>query len=105
GGVGNIYATEALWFAGIHPARQGQRISSARLEQLATCVRDILMSAIANGGTTLRDFAAPDGALGDYVGRLQVYGREGLPCPRCEKPLQNRVMAKRSTVFCAGCQR
>lgn len=104
-GVGNIYASEALHVAGIRPTRQAQRLTHAECDALANAVTHVLRRAIDEGGTTLKDFVSADGAPGAYATRLAVYGREGEPCLRCEAPIRRRVMAGRSTFWCAGCQR
>jgi len=104
-GVGNIYASEALFAAGIHPARAAQRISLARYQSLAAAIRSVLASAIAQGGTTLRDFVNGVGEPGYFAHSLLVYGRGGEPCRRCGTPLRCRVLAQRSTFYCARCQR
>jgi len=104
-GVGNIYATEALWRAGIRPGRPAGRIARHRLTRLAEEVQRVLLEAIAAGGTTLRDYSAPDGELGMFGLRLGVYGRDGEPCPACGDPLRRSLIAGRSTCWCARCQR
>lgn len=104
-GVGNIYAAEALFQAGIHPTRAAGRISRERYRHLAAAVQQILADAIIRGGTTLRDFLAPDGAPGYFAQELSVYGRGGKACPRCAAPLRELRMAQRSTVYCPRCQR
>ena len=104
-GVGNIYANEALFVAGIDPRRAGGRIARRRVERLAIAVRQVLNAAIDAGGTTLRDYVRTDGAAGGFVGRLNVYGREGGPCPCCAAPIVRAVIAQRSTWFCRRCQR
>jgi formamidopyrimidine-DNA glycosylase len=104
-GIGNIYAAEALWRAGVHPVRPASRISTARLRTLAGHVRDVLQEAIEQGGTTLRDYVTPEGSAGYFAVRLQVYGRAGKPCNRCGEILRDRVLAGRSTVYCSACQR
>jgi formamidopyrimidine-DNA glycosylase len=104
-GVGNIYACEALFASGIHPARAAGAISSARYERLATVTRDILRSAIEAGGSTIRDFVSADGAPGRYGQAHQVYGREGRPCSKCARPIRRIVQQQRSTFYCYGCQR
>jgi formamidopyrimidine-DNA glycosylase len=104
-GVGNIYASEALFRAGIHPARSAGRISRARMERLAAAVRDVLEDALRAGGTTLRDYSDVEGAPGYFAQDLRVYGREGLPCVRCGAPLRAIVLGQRSTYYCARCQR
>jgi formamidopyrimidine-DNA glycosylase len=104
-GVGNIYAAEALFAAGISPLRAADRVSRERYAWLADAVKRILAHAIQRGGTTLRDFLAPDGAPGYFEQELSAYGRGGLPCPRCARPLKQAWVAQRATVWCARCQR
>ena len=87
-GVGNIYAAEALFAAGISPLRAAGRVSRERYGQLADAVQAILRHAIARGGTTLRDFISPDGAPGYFEQELSAYGRGGEPCPRCRRPAE-----------------
>jgi formamidopyrimidine-DNA glycosylase len=104
-GAGNIYACEALFSAGIHPALHADRISRPRAERLLAAVRSTLGRALELGGSTLRDFSDVHGASGAYQAQAQVYGREGQACRRCGALVRRRVMAQRSTYFCAGCQR
>ena len=104
-GVGNIYAAEALHAAGISPLRAAGRISRERYRALADEVRRILDHAIRRGGTTLRDFLAPDGAPGYFEQELSAYGRGGAPCPRCGRPLRQSAIGQRTTVWCGHCQR
>jgi formamidopyrimidine-DNA glycosylase len=104
-GVGNIYAAEALFAAGISPLRAAGRVSRERYAQLAAEVKRILAHAIRRGGTTLRDFLAPDGAPGYFEQELAAYGRGGEPCPRCGRPLKEAWLAQRATVWCGHCQR
>ena len=104
-GVGNIYAAEALFAAGISPLRPAGRISRDRFARLADAVRRILAHAITRGGTTLRDFISPDGAPGYFEQELSVYGRGGLPCPHCGRALKQAVIGQRASVWCASCQR
>jgi formamidopyrimidine-DNA glycosylase len=104
-GLGNIYVNEALFRAGIHPARAAGRISRARWDALAAAVRAVLRDAIGEGGTTLRDFVGGDGRPGDFVQRLCVYGRKGLPCPRCGAPIGTVPLGQRATYLCCRCQR
>jgi len=104
-GIGNIYAAEALWRAGIHPKRAGNRISLARLTALTDTVQEVLAEAIAEGGTTLRDFATPDGNFGYFAVNLQVYGRQGQPCLRCGATLRAEAIGGRTTTWCPHCQR
>lgn len=103
-GVGNIYATEALFTAGIHPGRAAGRISLARYEVLAEAIRTILADAIAMGGTTLRDFINTDGKPGYFKQSLRVYGRGGLTCVTCATPLRSVRLGQRATVYCTLCQ-
>jgi len=104
-GVGNIYANEALWRAGITPDRAGSKISTQRLSTLARVLREVLTEAIAAGGTTIRDFASLGTEAGMFAIRLRVYGRDGEPCPTCATLIRRSVLAGRSTFFCPRCQR
>ncbi|HKJ15740.1 MAG TPA: bifunctional DNA-formamidopyrimidine glycosylase/DNA-(apurinic or apyrimidinic site) lyase [Xanthomonadales bacterium] len=104
-GVGNIYASEALFRAGIHPSRAAGRISLKRYQELTLSIRDVLEQAIRQGGTTLRDFSAPDSQPGYFAQDLQVYERADNPCFMCSKPIRRKVIGQRSTYYCAQCQR
>jgi len=104
-GVGNIYANEALFLAGIHPARAAGRIGRERYERLAQAIKQVLQEAIAQGGTTLRDFLASDGQPGYFSLYLRVYGRTGEPCPACGRPILQIQQGQRSTYYCGHCQR
>lgn len=104
-GVGNIYASEALHCAGIHPLRAAGRISAERYERLAACIRKVLRAALRRGGTTLRDFSDGDGRPGYFAQSLAAYGREGLPCPACGAAIRCIRQGQRSTYFCPVCQR
>jgi formamidopyrimidine-DNA glycosylase len=104
-GVGNIYASEALFAAGIHPKRAAGDVSRVRYVRLAFEVKRILAHAIERGGTTLRDFINPDGVPGYFDQELFVYGREGEPCRICGKAIRASVIGQRSTFFCTRCQR
>ena len=104
-GVGNIYAAEALWRAGVRPTRMGSRTSLDRLERLAVTTREVIEEAVAQGGTTIRDYATPSGDFGYFAVRLNVYGREGEPCSRCLSALKDTRIAGRTTVWCPRCQR
>ena len=104
-GVGNIYANEALFLAGIRPRVAAGRVSRPRLEALATAVKVTLEKAIDSGGTTLRDFVSADGRPGYFVHELAVYGRGGQPCPRCGALLKEVRLGGRATVYCRICQR
>lgn len=103
-GVGNIYASEALFAAGIHPARAAGRVSHERYRHLTTAVRNILAYAIERGGTTLRDFIRPDGMPGYFERELMVYGRAGQPCLHCGTRVRARTLGQRNTFFCPRCQ-
>ena len=104
-GVGNIYATEALFLAGIRPDRAASRISPARYGRLADAVKLVLTSAIQSGGTTLRDFVGGDGKPGYFAQQLYAYGRAGEPCRRCGGTLRQQRLGQRSSVYCVACQR
>jgi formamidopyrimidine-DNA glycosylase len=103
-GLGNIYVCEALNIAGIAPTRAAGRIGAARLSRLVAAVRETLTAAIEAGGSTLRDYARPDGELGYFSKQFRVYAREGEPCP-CGGVVERRVDAGRSTFHCRACQR
>ena len=104
-GVGNIYASESLFVAGIHPKRQARRIALRRMESLAIAVKTVLGKAIEAGGTTLRDFYGGDGEPGYFQRQLEVYGRDDEPCLRCRRPVSVIVLGQRSTYYCKNCQR
>ncbi|MFQ5633728.1 MAG: bifunctional DNA-formamidopyrimidine glycosylase/DNA-(apurinic or apyrimidinic site) lyase [Gammaproteobacteria bacterium] len=103
-GVGNIYASESLFRAGIHPRRAAGRISLARMTTLAESIKTVLTESIRFGGTTLRDFYSGEGKPGYFRHELRVYGRTGEPCVRCGQPVRQIVLGQRSTFYCAGCQ-
>ncbi len=102
-GVGNIYADEALWRAGIHPG--SRRISAMAAERLHRSIVEVLLEGIDHGGTTLRDYRTVDGASGSNQHRLDCYGRAGMDCRRCGHPLRRLVVDGRGTTCCARCQR
>ncbi|MGJ8686152.1 MAG: bifunctional DNA-formamidopyrimidine glycosylase/DNA-(apurinic or apyrimidinic site) lyase [Spongiibacteraceae bacterium] len=104
-GVGNIYANEALFMAGIRPSRKAGNISLQRYQKLVAAVKKVLAQAIAQGGTTLKDFVGGDGKPGYFKQELNVYGRAGLPCSGCGRELLELRLAQRSTVYCKHCQR
>ena len=106
-GLGNIYVCEALHRARISPFKPAGRISLPRLEKLVADIRAVLAEAIAAGGSTLRDFAQTDGALGYFQHRFRVYDREGAPCPNegCHGVIARKVQAGRSTFYCPVCQK
>ena len=104
-GVGNIYASEALFRAGIRPDRAAGRISLQRYQSLAEHIKEVLAEAIVQGGTTLRDFVNSSGEPGYFQQTLDVYGRGGEPCRACLSPLKEVRLGQRSSVFCSTCQR
>jgi formamidopyrimidine-DNA glycosylase len=103
-GVGNIYASEALFMAGIHPQRAAGRISRQRFEGLVAAIRDVLDRAIKQGGTTLRDFVNSDGAPGYFAQELLVYDRAGSDCFQCGTAIKQKVIGQRSSYYCPACQ-
>ena len=104
-GVGNIYANEALFRSGIDPRRAAGRIGRERYERLAETIRTVLGEAIAQGGTTLRDFVNEAGKPGYFQQTLTVYGREGLPCAHCGESIRSIRLGQRATFYCPRCQR
>lgn len=104
-GVGNIYASEALFMAGIHPTRPAGRVSAVRYDALAAAIRDVLAHAIRRGGTTLRDFINTEGNPGYFARELLVYERGGSLCFRCGGPIRRKVIAQRASYYCPRCQR
>jgi formamidopyrimidine-DNA glycosylase len=104
-GVGNIYASESLFLAGLDPRRSVARLAVPRWEALAQAVREVLARAIAQGGTTLNDFVDGEGNAGYFQVALAVYDREGQPCPHCGAIIRRLVQGGRSTYHCPRCQR
>ena len=105
-GLGNIYVCEALWRARIHPRKAGGKVTKPQLERLVPAIRDVLETSIRDGGSTLRDYAQPDGELGYFATRFDVYGRTGEPCRRDDGGSIRRIaQGGRSTWFCPKCQR
>lgn len=104
-GVGNIYACESLFRAGINPKTAASRISRARYDRLAEAIREILAAAIVQGGSTLRDFIAVNGQSGYFQQTYFVYDRAGVPCRNCGAPVRQIVQGQRSTFYCATCQK
>ena len=104
-GVGNIYASEALFQAAINPKRAAGRIALQRYDVLVTAIQDVLHAAIKAGGTTLRDFYGGDGEAGYFQQDLAVYGRDNEPCRKCKRPISIVVLGQRSTFYCKNCQR
>jgi formamidopyrimidine-DNA glycosylase len=103
-GIGNIYADEALFLAGIHPLRPGASLCDDEVERLHAAIRQVLREAISQQGTTLRDYRPPYSPEGAYRNNLRVYQQTDLPCPRCSTPIQRIRVTQRSAHFCARCQ-
>jgi formamidopyrimidine-DNA glycosylase len=105
-GLGNIYASEALWRASVHPLRRADSLSPAEVQRLHEALRSVLRAAIAEGGTTLADAAyqQTNGQPGEFARKLAVYGREGEPCPRCGMEIERIKVGQRSTYLCPHCQ-
>jgi formamidopyrimidine-DNA glycosylase len=103
-GVGNIYANEALFLAGIHPSRVASKVSLKSMNLLVSCIKQVLSDAILQGGTTLKDFVGSDGKPGYFKQQLNVYGRAGESCNLCKETLQEIRQNNRSSVFCSQCQ-
>ena len=104
-GIGNIYASEALFHAGVSPRRKAATIVGQRAERLATAIVKTLRAAIEDGGTSLRDHVQPGGEIGYFVQRLTVYGRDGQACQACTTPIRMIVQSGRSSFYCPRCQR
>jgi len=104
-GVGNIYANEALFRAGIRPSTPAQRLSRARCDALAEKVRETLQDAIGAGGSSLRDYVGSDGLAGNFQSQFMVYGRAGQPCQRCGTTIKEIRQGQRSTFYCPHCQK
>lgn len=103
-GVGNIYASEALFQARIHPLTKASFLTKEEVRSLVDCIKSVLRQAIIQGGTTLKDFANPEGSPGYFAQELLVYGRKGVPCFVCGKPITSERIAQRSTFYCQSCQ-
>jgi formamidopyrimidine-DNA glycosylase len=103
-GVGNIYADEACFFAGVRPTLAARRLSGDDCDRLARAIRRVLRRSIATGGSSINDFVHPDGADGAYQDERRVYGRAGEPCRTCETPIRRVIIAQRATCFCPHCQ-
>jgi formamidopyrimidine-DNA glycosylase len=103
-GLGNIYADEALWRARVNPLRVASSLSGKEVRRAHRAVRDVLRAGIARQGSTLRDYARPDGSSGSMQDEFRVYGRDGLPCPRCRTPIAKARVGGRGTWFCPRCQ-
>jgi formamidopyrimidine-DNA glycosylase len=104
-GIGNIYASEALFLAGIDPRRPSHSLSQHDTQNLVTHIKSLLQQAIQQGGTTLRDFISPEGRPGYFQQTLNVYGRSGKPCHVCGTPIEHITQAQRRSFYCLLCQR
>ena len=104
-GIGNIYACEALFMAGLSPRRKAGTIRGGRAERLTGAIREVLSRAIEDGGTSLRDHVQPGGEIGYFVQRLSVYGREGQACHSCTTTIRSITQSGRSSFYCPACQR
>lgn len=104
-GIGNIYASESLFMAGIHPQRAAGRISHQRYQGLVEAIRDVLGQAINQGGTTLRDFSGTDGTPGYFAQNLLVYDRAGYACFQCGTTIRSKIIGQRSSYYCPNCQK
>jgi formamidopyrimidine-DNA glycosylase len=103
-GVGNIYASESLFKAGINPKRKAGSVSLIRFEKLVDAIKVTLRDSIEQGGTTLKDFTGGDGQPGYFAQKLLVYGRAGERCTVCSKPIKQIAQQARSTFYCSQCQ-
>jgi formamidopyrimidine-DNA glycosylase len=104
-GVGNIYANEALFCAGIRPTKKSSTLSKNKLTFLSFCIRDILARAIDAGGSSLKDFYRTDGSTGYFQNEYMVYGRNDEPCRVCTRPIKVTIVGQRSTFYCPNCQK
>lgn len=104
-GVGNIYASEALFLAGINPNNSAKKVSLAKYNVLAKVIKKVLSKAIQAGGTTLNDFVNAEGKPGYFAQQLNVYGRSGEPCVNCDKFITKKTIGQRSTFYCTSCQK
>lgn len=104
-GVGNIYASEALFLASIHPQRAAGRVSEKRYQLLVSVIKKVLTAAIEQGGTSLRDFTRSDGSPGYFQQQLNVYGRSGESCPNCSQPIRQLTISQRASYYCPHCQK
>ena len=106
-GVGNIYASEALFMSGIHPSRLGKDITKRDCEKLVRAIKSVLKKSIKLGGSSINDHTMVSGKMGYFQNKLYVYGREGLKCVKrsCQSPIIRIVIAQRSSFYCSECQR
>lgn len=104
-GVGNIYANECLFLCGLHPTMSAQNLTQAQCTQVVSTIKQVLMTAIQQGGTTLKDFLQPDGRPGYFAQELLVYGKKGEPCPKCGHNIETLVIGQRNSFYCPNCQK
>ncbi|MAA71570.1 MAG: DNA-formamidopyrimidine glycosylase [Bermanella sp.] len=104
-GVGNIYASESLFLSAINPKKAAGKISRAKYDLFAEQIKQVLAKAIAQGGTTLKDFVGSDGKPGYFAQQLNVYGRKDEPCMQCDAPIKQITQGQRSTFYCTNCQK
>jgi formamidopyrimidine-DNA glycosylase len=103
-GVGNIYADEALFLAGVRPTRRSSRVDAAECDAIVRAVKQVMRRSIATGGSSISDYVQPDGSDGGYQNERHVYARTGEPCKKCRTPIVRRVIATRSSHYCPSCQ-
>ena len=104
-GIGNIYADEALFLAGVRPGRAAKRVTRSECDGIAKFVRQVLERSIETGGSSISDYVAPDGSDGGYQDERHVYARTGEPCPRCATPIKRKMIGQRSSHYCLRCQK
>lgn len=104
-GVGNIYAQEALFCAGVHPGRTADKIQKYELEKIYDCLVSILKKAIEKKGSSVDLYRQVDGKKGEFIAYLKVYQRAGQPCPKCKTPIEKKTIGARGTCFCPRCQK
>ena len=104
-GLGNIYVCESLFKAGLSPRRKAYTVQQNRAVRLVKAIKEVLIQAVAVGGSTIQDHISPSGEIGYFQNQLKVYGLEGAPCSVCQIPIKRIVQSGRSTFFCSGCQR
>lgn len=104
-GIGNIYADEALFLAGVSPRRSARRVDAEACAAIVAAAQKVMRRSIQTGGSSISDYVTPDGSDGGYQNERRVYGREGEPCPSCGAPIQRFVIAQRSSHFCPSCQK
>ncbi|OOF67897.1 bifunctional DNA-formamidopyrimidine glycosylase/DNA-(apurinic or apyrimidinic site) lyase [Rodentibacter caecimuris] len=104
-GVGNIYANESLFLSGLHPLKTAGKLTKAQSHSLVNTIKNVLETAIKQGGTTLKDFLQPDGRPGYFAQELQIYGKKNQPCPKCGQKIESLVISQRNSFYCPQCQK